>query len=69
MNNNIINKKLIWSIMSWDITYAKTSEYVMNLGIGKTLYQSNMDFNTKAHIRVDTLIYLHNTGFYPKGKG
>lgn len=34
-------------------------EYVMSLGIGKILHQSNMDFNTKAHIRVDTVVYRY----------
>jgi hypothetical protein len=38
----------------------------MSLGIGKTLYQTGMSFNTRAHTRVDTLVYpyipVHNTG-------
>jgi hypothetical protein len=29
----------------------------MSLGIGKTLYQIGMVFNTRAHTRVDTLVY------------
>jgi hypothetical protein len=46
---------LVWYKLGDNI--CKKSEYVMSLGIGKTLYQSNMDFNTKAHIRGDTLVY------------
>jgi hypothetical protein len=34
----------------------RPSSYHMNLGIGKTLYQIGMVFNTRAHKQVDTLV-------------
>jgi len=47
-------KKPIWFVIGWDITCIKTNMYVMILGIGKTLYQIVMVFNTEAHTKVDT---------------
>jgi hypothetical protein len=51
----------------------RSSWFDMNLGIGKTLYQTSMIFNTRAYMQVDTLVYpyiyvymyLHNTNLNP----
>ncbi len=39
------------------ITCIKTSKYGMTSGIGKTLYQIGMVFNTKAQTKVNSLVY------------
>jgi hypothetical protein len=56
MNHNIIDERPIWSVMGKGIACVKTSKYVMSLGIGKTLYQIGMVFNTRDRTRVDTLV-------------
>jgi hypothetical protein len=49
--------KPVWSIMGHGVACVKTSRYVMNLGIGKSLYQISMVFNIRVHNKVDTLVY------------
>jgi hypothetical protein len=52
----------IWSIMGHGIACVKTDRYIMNLGIGKTLYHIGMIFNIKVHNKVDTLVYPYILG-------
>lgn len=73
MNHNIIIRRPVWSVTGWGITCVKMSRYVMSLGghrkaiivqtryshftYNKTLYQTGMIFNIRAHTKVETLIY------------
>jgi hypothetical protein len=49
-------RRPVWSVTGWGITCVKTSRYVMSLGFDKTLYQTGMIFNTKAHTKAETLV-------------
>jgi len=55
-------RRPIWFVMGQGIACVKIDRYVMNLGIGKTLYHIGMVFNIRAHNRVDTLVYPYMLG-------
>jgi len=62
MNHNIIDEKTNLVCYRLGYNMYKINMYVMSLGIGKTLYQIVMVFNTKAHTKVDTEV---DTPVYP----
>lgn len=50
-------QRLSWFVMNKGITNAKTGWFYTSLGIGKTLYQIGMVFNTMAYTQINTLVY------------
>jgi hypothetical protein len=55
--NHINEKTSMICYRTGYIACVKTNRYIMSLGIGKTLYQTGMVFNTRACTGIDTLVY------------